>query len=215
VGWSVFNLLPVLPLDGGQAMRELLPGSPAVRLRLARVISTVTAAIAAVVAYLYGQPFAAIFLALFAATNGLALRDASEKGAGVRQPSSPEDAIVGLLLAGQPARARELLASVPLSNPVDLAVHGAVLAMTGEVGQGLALLRQELQRRPGETKVVGLLVVTLALLHDWDPLVTSMQAFGGELVPAAALGRAVAEARGVGREDVARRLELLAGRPAT
>ena len=28
VGWSLFNLLPIVPLDGGQALRELLPGEP-------------------------------------------------------------------------------------------------------------------------------------------------------------------------------------------
>ena len=42
IGWSLFNLVPILPLDGGQALRELLPGSPEVRARRAALASVRT-----------------------------------------------------------------------------------------------------------------------------------------------------------------------------
>ena len=48
--WSILNLLPILPLDGGQALRELLPGSPAKRATRAAVVSVVVAVAAGLVA---------------------------------------------------------------------------------------------------------------------------------------------------------------------
>lgn len=40
-GWGILNLLPILPLDGGQALREVLPGRPDQRLRRAAMIGVV------------------------------------------------------------------------------------------------------------------------------------------------------------------------------
>ena len=50
VGWSLFNLLPIVPLDGGQALRELLPGDPIARAKRAAVVSIVLAVVLALVA---------------------------------------------------------------------------------------------------------------------------------------------------------------------
>jgi stage IV sporulation protein FB len=224
IGWSVLNLLPVLPLDGGQAMRELLPGSPEVRARRAAGVSVVVALVTAAVAYLlFRQIFIALFMVLFAVTNFMAVRQpaaARTRGPAdgpIRGPgggNTPENSVVGLLWQGQPARARELLESVPASTPVDLAVHGAVLALTGDKAQGHALLNQELQRRPGDPNAAALLFLTLALEHDWDGLVSALQSPVGRSVPTPVLDRAIEEAQGTGREDVAGRLRLLAERTA-
>ena len=213
IGWSLLNLLPILPLDGGQAMRELLPGSPEVRTRRAAAVSVVVALLAAIGAYLvYRQPFIAIFLAVFAFNNIVLLRSAG----GVRSrpaPAGPEQAIVELLWQSQPARARELLETLPPQASVDLAVHGAVQALTGQRSQGYALLDQEWQRRPGDRNVAALLVLTQALDHDWDAVIATLQGPIGPSVPAAAIDRAIAEAHGVGREDVAGRLRLITEPP--
>jgi len=213
IGWSVLNLLPVLPLDGGQAMRELLPGSPAVRARRAAMVSVVVAALAAGVAYgRFGQTFIALFMVLFAVSNVLALRQSAPGGAGRPASAPPEHTVVGLLWRGQSAQARQLLGSLPPDTPVDLAVHGAVLALTGDPVQGHALLDQEVGRRPGDPNAAAMLILTQTLEHDWDALIATVQGPVGASAPPAVLDRAIEEARGTGREDVAGRLTLLTGR---
>ncbi len=117
--------------------------------------------------------------------------------------------MVARLWSGDAAGARELLTSLPPTVSVDLAVHGAVLSLTGDPEQGRALLAQELQRRPGDPNVVALLALSQALQHDWDALVATLQGPVGPSVPASVVERAIAEARGTGREDVAGRLSVL------
>ena len=217
IGWSLLNLLPVLPLDGGQAMREFLPGAPAIRERRAAGVSVVVGAAVAVLAYAYfGQAFVALFMVIFVISNAMALRTparpAQAEGANHPGAMPPERAVVALLWQGQATRARELLGSLPADIPVDLAVHGAVLALTGDREQGHALLGQEAARRPGDHNVAALLMLTLALEHDWDGVAATLQGPIGPAVPSGVIDRAIQEARGTGREDVAGRLAVLSGR---
>jgi Zn-dependent protease len=215
IAWSAFNLLPVLPLDGGQAMRELLPGTPRVRTRRAAGVSIVAATLAAAYAGLRTEYlFAALFMAFFIFSNFMTFRQLSGDDDGDGQATgpaaTPESTVVRLLWQSQPSEARQVLESLPPGTSVDLAVHGAVLALTGDAAQGHALITQEVQRRPGDPNAIALLVLTLALEHDWDGLVTTLQGPLGATVPRPVIDRAVEEARGTGREDVAGRLTLLA-----
>ncbi len=54
------------------------------------------------------------------------------------------------------------------------------------------------------------MILTLALEHDWDGLVTTLQGPIGRSAPRSVIDRAIQEARTTGREDVAGRLTLLA-----
>lgn len=64
--WSFFNMLPVLPMDGGQILREALgPG----RLAMACKISAFVAVVMAIVSASIGLYIAAIFLAVMAWQN--------------------------------------------------------------------------------------------------------------------------------------------------
>ncbi len=227
VAWSVLNLLPVLPLDGGQAMRELLPGSEQVRGRRAAGVSVAVAALAAVGALMIGQQFLAMFMLFFGVTNLLALRNAPaeratrphDPAAGPSAPGGvgPEQAVVGLLWRSDPSGARRMLESLPAGTQVDLAVHGAVLALTGEPAQGHALLAQEVGRRPGDANAAALLLLTHLLEHDWDAVLAVLQGPLGPAVPPPVVERAVQEARFTGREDVAGRITVVSaavtGRP--
>lgn len=44
-GWSAFNLLPIVPLDGGNIMSDLIPGSVPVRGRRAAIVSIAVAVV--------------------------------------------------------------------------------------------------------------------------------------------------------------------------
>ena len=209
IAWSLLNLLPVIPLDGGQAMRELLPGSAEVRTRRASIVSLVVLVPLFAYALYVGQAFLAVFLLVFGFDNVQAVRTRPDAAGGATLGDAgapPEQVVVGLLWQGAPLRARAALESVPEGRPVDLAVHGAVMATTGEVGQGLALLAQERDRRPDDANVVALLVLTHILLHDWDAVVEDLRSDYAASVPPALVERAVQEATGSGREDVAARL---------
>lgn len=75
IGWSLLNLLPVLPLDGGRVLEaglELLTGRSQAAAALA--VSAAVAAAGAVVAVAYGQLFSALLAGWFAVVNLAGLR---------------------------------------------------------------------------------------------------------------------------------------------
>lgn len=76
IGWGVINLLPILPMDGGHAMRdiiELLRGGP--NERLALKISAIAAALMAFLAFSVGMIFAAILLGWMAFSSWSSMRN--------------------------------------------------------------------------------------------------------------------------------------------
>ena len=196
LGWSLFNLLPIAPLDGGQALRELLPGDPVTRARRAAVVSIVLAIVLANVMQLRG---------LSAALQRRGLQGAPDGDLG-------SDEVLRLLWEGRPAEARAALErraqpEDPSAAPADLALHGAVLATTGQREQGFALLHQEWSRRGGDQHVTSLLALAHLLLGEWPDLARLLTGPSAALVPVPLVVRAVATARASGDEDSARRME--------
>ncbi|HUP76010.1 MAG TPA: M50 family metallopeptidase [Acidimicrobiales bacterium] len=68
-GWGLFNLLPVLPLDGGMVMQNLMPGDENVRGRRAALLSIAILIAAAVISIRMEFFFGVIYAALLAAFN--------------------------------------------------------------------------------------------------------------------------------------------------
>jgi Zn-dependent protease len=69
VGWGLLNLLPMLPLDGGNVVRSLMPGDDLTRLRRASYLSLGTAAVLVLFLMSRRAPFLAIFVVFLAAGN--------------------------------------------------------------------------------------------------------------------------------------------------
>lgn len=74
LGWGLFNLLPMLPLDGGNVMAAALAGlTKGGGQKSARVVSLVTAGALIVAALVLRQPFIAIMAAFLGSQNLTAL----------------------------------------------------------------------------------------------------------------------------------------------
>ena len=90
LGWGLLNLLPMLPLDGGHVVEQLLPGDVLTRHRRAAMISVVVAlAASALVWFRFQQPFIALFVLYFGVQSVMTLsRTKAGSGDDVRSRGS-------------------------------------------------------------------------------------------------------------------------------
>jgi Zn-dependent protease len=162
LGWSVLNLLPILPLDGGQTLRELLPGSPAKRAVRAAMVSIVVAVLAAVAAVKVGLVFGALLAAFFVYSNIMTVRSARDL-----EKVDVNQRLVQLLWSGRGADARELLAGLPADAAVHPLVRAAVRAATDDPAGGRSELEAAVALNPADPTAASLLVLAHRTRDDW------------------------------------------------
>jgi Zn-dependent protease len=79
VGWGVFNLLPILPFDGGGALEAILTGlRTRTPRRTTRIVSLAVGAAVALVAFAAGWTWAGALAAMLAYNNAQRLRGGRE-----------------------------------------------------------------------------------------------------------------------------------------
>ncbi len=155
LGWGLLNLLPILPMDGGHILTELLPGAPERRERLAAMVSIGFAVIVGVLALLAGWLIAALLCGWFAFINIASLRPTPAEPAAeeltaeqVERRLADSRAALWLIDQGRIDEARHLAETAPAG--VDPALAGVVLAYLGEVDRGQDLVLWALEQAPAE-----------------------------------------------------------------
>lgn len=205
IGWSLLNLLPVLPLDGGQVCASLVDigtrGRPS---RIPEVVSIVVAAVLALVALATGLLFGALLAVMFVGINVSSLSRRKREDLAVElqeahrrllahQPREAEAAVTAVLgrrPSGETLRwASELLAWARLWQGDGA---GAELAVQryAHAGQPSASFRGAQALAAGRA-AEGVALVAWALVHEPPGPAKSLAA-----VAAAGSGQALA----VGRE---------------
>ena len=162
LGWSVLNLLPILPLDGGQTLRELLPGSPAKREVRAAMVSVVVAVGGALVAFRAGYVFAALMAVFFVFSNVMTVRNARDQ-----EKVDINQRAVQLLWTGRPEDARALLAERPDDASVHPLIRSAVRAAAEDPYAGRHELEAAAALNPADSQAPTLLLLVHRVRGDW------------------------------------------------
>jgi membrane-associated protease RseP (regulator of RpoE activity) len=114
--WGVLNLLPMLPLDGGNVMTQLLNAlTGGGGERPARIVSIVVASLAIPVALVTGYWWGGVLAASFIASNARGLRDATARAHDAPMLPALEQAYAALN-AKDAARVLSLARPVALSS---------------------------------------------------------------------------------------------------
>jgi Zn-dependent protease len=213
LGWGLLNLLPILPLDGGQALAELLPGDQRARMRRAALVSVPVAGAVAVVAFRGGYVFGALIAGWFAFDNVRMLAATSPAAARPLPPPGPPSTadrdLLWLVDQGRADQAGHLLATLPRDHVVDPAVRGLVLAVNGRGEQGGPLVLRACSEAPGNPLRIGVLARLFVAQHDWERLLTLASGPAIAHVPPDVLRAAEATARRSGSGSAADRIAAL------
>ncbi len=180
IAWSVVNLLPVLPLDGGQVAASVLRRFKGEDGQLlAYKVSIAVAGAAAIYAYQVGYVFGALFALFFIATNYASFRQ--ERLTRQRQPL-----VLGYqaLLANDPdaavAAADGVLATTPAPVPEVVASAVELKAWARYSTDGASAAASVLEDMPSGVTPNGFLTGLLALEAGRTPeaLDAFVEAFG-------------------------------------
>jgi hypothetical protein len=170
VGWSVINLLPVVPLDGGRLLEQLLPGSEQDRARAAGAISTVAAGIACMWFWQRGELYPAVMFGLLTAYSvvyaGLGLAPGST------HRHTPSCAVFAKACAGDYSGAAEALRSVSKPDPALVALLPAVLS---DDAAAQARVYRLTEQRPHDLMARSCLMLLRAHLRDWPGILTMLR----------------------------------------
>lgn len=185
--WGLFNLMPVMPLDGGNVMFAILQGATKGRgERPARMVSIAIAGLGGLFAFQKGQPYIAVLAGLFLFQNFQALR-----ALGAAKDDAPlrEDL-------------RMAYAALEKSDANTAARHARVVV---EQAADPAL----------RTDGVRLLAFALLLGGSWGPLMQLLEAGGAEVIADDELAKFERAASELGRAEEARRIGELRGKGGT
>lgn len=181
IGWGVFNLLPLLPLDGGNVMHEVANAMTNGRgEKPARIISLVLCVGLLLLAFTQKNWWVGVLAVMFAVTNVRGLKAAGTRRADVALAEAIQQAEAAL-------REQDGARAIALVRPV----------LSGEATP--------------ELRSLGVQVLAYAMLLEgqWTELVPLLEAERA-LVPEGELQRYARTARELGHEGAADRLDVLA-----
>lgn len=160
VAWSLVNLLPILPLDGGNVTKEVLDVATGGQGEVpARVVSIVVAGVAGLYALRVGMVFAGMFALFFLATNWRALADRRT----TRVSADVRAAYEALGRDDAAAAWAGAWGAVPDAKNADLRALAVEVAAWAKVVEGDdAAARQALARMPAQHGASGHLRCVLA-----------------------------------------------------
>jgi stage IV sporulation protein FB len=180
--WSVLNLVPILPLDGGNVVASLVElVTPRHGRRVANVLSVAAAVTLSVWGWRNGFPVAALLAVIFVGTNLTELANSRNDGTDENLAAAAR-----ALVAFEPVRAQQLVTGVLDGRPDDerrriatelfawsrlaqgdpLGAQQAVASMAADAGP-TATLRAAVSLAMGRT-AEGVTTMAWAMVHDPD-----------------------------------------------
>ena len=168
-GWSVINLLPVLPLDGGRLLEQILPGSPQNRSRLAGVVSVVLAGGAALWFWQRGAQYPALMFALLGAYGFVGAVRTTTAGSPPQPSASGE--VFRLAASGDYPAAAAVAREATSIHPALAALLPAILVHDSEAAQRLWRLYE---RKPDDAMTRACVALWRTHSHDWPGILTML-----------------------------------------
>lgn len=202
VAWGLVNLLPILPLDGGNVLAAILQKTMGDKgVRAVRIVSLVAAAGIGAFGLAAGQPFVAILAFYFGSINLAAMR--GERGS--PRPNPAREVLVKGMAAleegkvdGAEWAARNVL-DRPDAPQEFKAVAAELLAWTGLEKGSVPIAVAGMAAAPAEVPTGALLQACVVLCRDGRdaaaPALTAGLCDGSLLIPAGIIARAVLQAR--------------------